>query len=67
MIGLEFFSRVGSIRKSIKNLYLKKIISLAIAVLLLLPKTCFFLKLITPKLNGQFSEKNHDNAEYKLL
>ena len=44
-IGLEFLSRVGSIRKSIKNIYLKRIISLTIAVLLLLPKTCFFFKL----------------------
>ena len=25
----------------------------------------FFKKLITPKLNSQFLEKNHDNADYK--
>ena len=25
----------------------------------------FFFKLITPKLNSQFLEKNHDNIEYK--
>ena len=58
MNGLEFLSRVGSIRKSIKkSIFYKKIISLTITVLLLLPKTCFFFffnELITPKLNGQF-------------
>ena len=55
MIGFKFLNRMGRIRKSIKKPIIKKKNYPAITVLLLLTKTCFFLKkLITPKLNGQF-------------
>ena len=54
---IKFLNRIGSIRKRIeKPIFPKKKKILAIMVLLLLTKTCFFLKLITPK-QSIFSKK----------
>ena len=45
MIESRYFNRIGSIRTRIKkSIFSKKIIFLAITVLLLLTKTCFLLK-----------------------
>ena len=66
MLGSRYLNRMGSIRRRIKiPIFSKRKKLLAITVLLLLTKTCFFFKLITLILNGQLFEKNHDNAEYK--
>ena len=60
IIGLKFLSRVGSIRKSIKNLYLKKNNFSSYRGSFVITKNVFFFyKLITPKLDGQcFGEKS---------
>ena len=68
MIGLEFLSRVGSIRKRIKKPIFKKNNFSSYRGSFVITKNVFsFKKLITPKLSGQFLEKNYDNAEYNLL
>ena len=68
MIGSRYLNRVDSIRKRIKipifSKQKKKF--LAITVLVLLTKTCFFFKAykLPNWMNNSF-EKNHDNGDYK--
>ena len=56
MIGLEYLSRVGRTRKSIKKpIFSKKNdFSNYRGSFVITKNLFFFLKLITPKLNGQF-------------
>ena len=57
---------MGSIRKRIKiPIFSKKKVSSYYGSFVINKYVVFVKKLITLKLNGQFFQKNYDNAEYK--
>ena len=62
MIGFEFLNQIGGIQKSIKNPIFKKKFSSYNSFFVINKNVFFVKKLITHKLNGNFFEKNHDNA-----
>ena len=66
MVRWRYFNRMGIIRKRIEiSIFSQKKKICSYHSSFVINKNVYFLKLITPKLNGQFFEKNHDNVEYK--